>query len=60
MMKKNVGRPKKPRGAKRSVNFNTRLTRQEAETVRLAAQQRNITATSLLREALRRLNLIGE
>lgn len=58
--KKGAGRPNKPPQAKRSVILKARLTRQEAETVRLAAQRRNVTATELLRDGLRCLNLIGE
>jgi hypothetical protein len=37
-----------------------RLTRQEAESVKLAAQERNVAATDLLREGLQRLGLIEE
>lgn len=52
MTKKNAGRPKKPVSAKRSVRYCVRLTREEAHTVKLAADARRVTVTDLMREVL--------
>lgn len=53
MMKKNVGRPKKQHGAKRSVIRKVRLTRAEDEIIRLRAGDSRATFSELVRDSLK-------